>query len=111
MGIKNRNIVVAILLSIVTCGIYGLFWIYSLVTDAQKVIGESDILVLILCFFLPFVGYYMLEKKFAAACAEKGIEHTDNSILYLILGLVGLGIVDMCMVQNDLNKLADTDAE
>ena len=109
MGIKNRNIVVAILLSIVTCGIYGLYWIYAAVKDAQKVTGEADLLVLILCFFLPFVGFYMLEKKFAEACAAKGIEHSDNSILYLILGLVGLSIVDLIMVQNELNKLADAE--
>ena len=58
---------------------------------------------------MPFVGFYMLEKKFAEACAAKGIEHSDNSILYLILGLVGFSIVDLIMVQNDLNKLADAE--
>ena len=31
----------------------------------------------------------------------------DRSILYLILGFVGLGIVDYIMLQSDLNKVAD----
>ncbi len=117
MGIKNRNIVVAILLSIVTCGIYGIIWVIGAVKDAQKVTGEADIVVLLLCLFLPFIGFYMLEKKFTDACAAKGIEHKDNSVVYLILGLVvyiGFIIgptISLIMLQNDLNKLADTDAE
>ena len=47
------------------------------------------------------------EKKFAEGCAARGIAHSDNSIIYLILGLFGLGLVADCLLQNDLNKLAD----
>lgn len=107
MGIKNRNIVVAVLLSFVTCGIYGIFWCWNMYKDASKVIGEEKILTFILMLFLPFIGFYLLEKDFAAACASKGIEHKDNSVIYLILPFLSLAIVDYCLVQNDLNKLAD----
>ena len=30
MKIENRSIVKAILLSIITCGIYGIFWLYKM---------------------------------------------------------------------------------
>lgn len=107
MGIKKRNILVAILLSIVTCGIYGIFWYYNMYKDAAKVTGEEKILTFILMLLLPFIGFYLLEKDFAAGCAAKGIEHKDNSVLYLILSLICLVIVPVCMFQNDLNKIAD----
>ena len=108
MAIKERNIVVAIILTLVTCGIYGIYWTIMLAREAVSVKDPADnaLLEIVLMLFLPFVGIFMAEKKLAEGCAARGIAHTDNSILYLILGLVGLGIVNFCMMQNDLNKLA-----
>lgn len=108
MTIKNRNIVTAIILTIVTCGIYGIYWGVMLAREAVSVKDPADsaILEIVLVLFLPFIGFFLLEKKFAEGCAAKGISHSDNSVLYLILGLLGLGIVSYCMVQNDLNKLS-----
>lgn len=108
MAIKNRNIVTCILLTIITCGIYGIYWIIMMAREGVSVKDPADngILEIVLMLFLPFLGIFLVEKKFAEGCAEKGIAHNDNSILYLILGLVGLGIVPLCMLQSDLNKLA-----
>lgn len=108
MNIKERNIVTAIILTFVTCGIYGIYWTVCLAREAVSVKDPADdgLLEILLCIFLPFLGFFLAEQKFAAGCAEKGIDHKDNSIIYLILGLVGLGIVNFCMMQNDLNKLA-----
>ena len=108
MAIKERNIVVSRLLTVVTCGIYGIYWYIMLAKEGVSVKDPSDsgILEIVLMLFLPFLGIFLVEKKFAEGCAARGIPHNDNSILYLILGLVGLGIVGVCMLQNDLNKLA-----
>ena len=109
MTVTKRNIVTCILLSLITCGIYGIYWVIMLAREAVSVKDPSDsaVLEILLMLFLPFVGFYLAEQKLAQGCAEKGIEHKDNAILYLILGLVGLGIVNYCMMQNDLNKIAD----
>lgn len=103
----KRNIVVCILLTLVTCGIYGIYWAIMLAKEAVSVKDPADngLLEIVLMLFLPFLGFFLAEKKFAEGCQARGIEHNDNSILYLILGLVGLGIVNFCMLQNDLNKL------
>ena len=108
MAIKERNIIVSILLTVVTCGIYGIYWIVVMTKEAVSVKDPADsaILEIILMLFLPFLGIFMVEKKFAEGCAARGIAHSDNSVLYLILGLLGLGIVGVCMLQNDLNKIA-----
>ena len=112
MAIKERNIVTAVLLTLVTCGIYGIYWIVMMTKEAVSVKDPADnaILEIVLMLFLPFLGIFLLEKKFAEGCAARGIAHTDNSVLYLILGLFGLGIVGICMLQNDLNKLAKVEA-
>lgn len=108
MNIKSRNVVTALILSLVTCGIYGIYWGICLAREAVSVKDPSDsaMVEIILILFLPFVGFFMAEKKLAEGCAARGIEHKDNSVLYLVLGLVGLGIVDFCMLQSDLNKIA-----
>lgn len=108
MAIKERNIVTAILLTIVTCGIYGIYWAIMLAKEAVSVKDPADsaILEIVLMLFVPFLGFFLAEKKFAEGCAARGIPHSDNSVIYLVLGLFGLGIVNFCMMQNDLNKLA-----
>lgn len=109
MAIKQRNIVTCILLTLITCGIYGIYWTIMLAKEAVSVKDPADsgVLEIVLMLFLPFLGIFLCEKKLAEGCAEKGIAHTDNSVLYLILGLIGLGIVGICMLQSDLNKLAN----
>ena len=108
MNIKPRNIVTAIILTVITCGIYGIYWTIMVAREAVSVKDPADnaLLEIILMLFLPFVGYMMVEKKFSEGLAAQGVAHQDNSILYLVLALVGLGIVPMCMLQNDLNKCA-----
>lgn len=108
MNIKQRNIVTAIILSVVTCGIYGIYWVICLAREAVSVKDPADdgLLEIILMLFLPFLGFYLAEKKLAEGCTARGIAHNDNSVIYLVLGLVGLGIVNFCMMQSDLNKLA-----
>ena len=105
MNIKTRNIVVSLILSFVTCGIYALYWVFASTKEALALVGKDDILTVILCMFIPFIGFFLFEKKFAEGCAEQGIEHKENAILYLILGLV-FPIALPCLVQNELNKQA-----
>lgn len=110
MAIKERNIVTSIILTLITCGIYGIYWVIMMAREAVSVKDPSDsgILEIVLMLFLPFLGFYLSEQKLAQGCEAKGIPHKDNAILYLILGLLGLGIVNYCMLQNDLNKVAQT---
>ncbi len=88
MNITQRNIVTSILLTIVTCGIYGIYWIVVMVRDAVSVKDESDsaVLEIVLSLFFAPVGIFLTEKKFAEGCEAKGISHKDNSIIYLVLG-------------------------
>lgn len=108
MNIKQRNIVTAILLTLVTCGIYGIYWIICLTREAVSVKDSADsaVLEIVLMLFFPPIGMFLTEKKFAEGCQAQGITHKDNSVLYLVLSFIGLGIVPLIMLQSDLNKLA-----
>ena len=108
MIIKERNIVVCIILTLVTCGIYGIYWAICLARESVYLKDEKDdaLLEIILMILLPFLGFYLCEKKRHEGFLDKNLPTTDKSIIYLILGLFGLSIVNYCMLQNDLNLAA-----
>lgn len=111
--IKERNIVTCIILSIVTCGIYGLYWFITLTDDASRANDDPSftgvkafLLTLVTCGIYSFYWNYKIGKEMYEANQKRGIQTSDNSVLYLILGLFGLSIVTYCLVQNELNAIA-----
>ena len=67
----------ALLYTILTCGIYSLYWNYKM---GQRL--------------------YQIGKKYNK-------EINDNSVLYLLLSIFGLSIVSECLIQSDLNRFAE----
>lgn len=111
--IPKREIVVAILLTVLTCGIYGIYWFVKL-TDESNAASGSDaasgalaiVYTLITCGIYTIYWNYKMGQKMHEAGKRYGVEIVDNSVLYLILSLFGLGIVNYCLIQSDLNRLA-----
>lgn len=107
--LKNRNIALVIVLSIVTCGIYSLYWTYVTMDALDKEGGASNMPVIaqfLLLFF--YVGYILFglnaDANINAIKAKRGLPTTDNKILWLVLGLF-LPIVLVILVQNEINQL------
>jgi RNA polymerase subunit RPABC4/transcription elongation factor Spt4 len=107
-GIKHRSIVTAILLSIVTCGIYGIFWFISLTNDMNTLSGRVNdtnggtafLLTLVTCGIYGYIWAYKLGEKRDIVANEKG----SSNILYLILTFFGLGVVVYGLAQDTINK-------
>lgn len=113
-GIQRKEIVTAILLSLVTCGIYGIIWFISLTNDANTASGEPNqttggmafLFTILTCGIYSFYWCYQMGKKMEKAGRRYGKPISDNSILYLVLAIFGLGIVNYCLIQTDLNNLS-----
>lgn len=113
--VENRNIAVAVVLSIVTCGIYGIIWFISLVNDINTVCQDEKssqsggvvfLLSLVTCGIYSIIFFYQAGKRLEAAGKKYNLPISDNSVIYLVLALLGLGIVNYCLVQSDLNKFS-----
>ena len=110
--LKNRNIVTVILLSLVTCGIYGLYWIYTTAQELEDAgrsgSSMSPTVLLIVCLFFPYVGYLLFgmaaDQNLNNVRAQRGMPTVDNKVLYMVLGFV-IPIVLVILVQNEINKL------
>ena len=68
--------------------------------------GLSFILTLITCGIFGIYWAYKMGKALEMAKRNNGLTPTDNSVLYLILEIFGLGIVNYALMQNDLNQFA-----
>ncbi len=113
--VQNRNLVTCILLSIVTCGIYGIIWFINLVNDVNTVCQDDKssqsggmvfLLTLVTCGIYGYIWFYTAGKRMEAAGKKYQVGIADNSIIYLVLMILGLGIVDYCLIQSDLNKFS-----
>ena len=112
--IQQRNIAVCIILSIVTCGIYGIYWFYVLSNDTNTVFnavnatsgGGAFVLSLISCNIYGLYWAYKQGEKIDKAKTDRGIPSSNSGVIYLILCFVGLGIVAEALMQNELNSLS-----
>lgn len=113
--VENRSIALSIILSIITCGIYGLFWYAFMTDDVNKVSGEYDstsggltiLYSLLTCGLYKIYWSYKVGKQLYNAGSNCGKDISDNSILYLILSLFGLSIISDALIQNDLNSFSN----
>lgn len=115
--VTQRNAVVAILLTLVTCGIYGIYWFITLTNDVSKLSGDSSftggkhfLLSIITCGIWSYIWSYQVGKQLVEIQRKNNQTVTDNSTLYLILMVVGAGIVNYILVQNEVNKYAQQTA-
>lgn len=113
--IPVRSIPLAIVLSIITCGIYGLYWIYCVVTDLNTASGEVDDMSggLVILLGIVTCGIYMLYWYYKAGGKVNKIQYLNGrpqdgslGILYLLLAFFGLSIVTLALIQSELNKVA-----
>ena len=112
--IAKRDLVVAIILSIVTCGIYGIYWFIVMTEDVNTLTddhktsgGLAFVLTLITCGIYGYYWAYMMGKRIYEYQQKRGEIASDNSVLYLVLQIFGLGIVNYALIQTDLNKYAE----
>ena len=108
MGLTERNIVITIILSFVTCGIYAIYWVYKMLDELYTYTGQPssaavDIIIgLVTMWVWPAYKFAQLES---AANAKAGFPVEDKTIIYIILSVVGLSIVVDLLVQSNINKL------
>ena len=120
MTLEKKNIATCIILTFVTCGIYGIYWLYCMISDINTISGDSDSMSPIIVILLSIVtcGIYSVYwfYKAGALLDQKAIEFgrisENRSSLYLSLIIMGYFIPLLIMVvyillQNSINVIAD----
>ena len=104
----QRNIGTAILLSIITCGFYALYWMYKITQEITEYNNENanPTTELLLSMFTCGIYYLYWNYKMGKRIAQARSSSSDDSMLYLILAFFGLGIVSLAIMQNNMNNMA-----
>lgn len=119
----NRSLFIYILLSIVTCGIYNFFFIYSLARDVNTACdGDGQqtsglvkylLLSLITCGIYAYVWQYSLGNRLAENARRYGMTFQENGTTVLMWDLFGVllcGIgpfIAMNILIKNTNRICD----
>ena len=106
--IKERNIVIAIILSLITCGIYFIYWMIKVNDEVLELSGKkgSSGLVVFILHLVTFgiYGFYWAYKMGECVDKMKDVQNGYTSILYLVLAILGLNVVDVALIQDAINN-------
>ncbi len=109
---ERRSIALCIILSFVTFGFYLIYWKYTLCKKIRAWCGESEdcageTACLVLVPFYSLYWMYTRGKKMFEASQARSFYMQDNSVVYLLLDIFGLGLISYGLIQNEFNKIAD----
>jgi hypothetical protein len=101
-----------IIFAIITCGIYGLYWIYVTNKQINQLLGREDVgdgMVILSWFCGPVLWYiwYKWDKSLIDVSLQNNKNYKANFILWIVLHvLAGVGLfVCMFQVQDLLNSI------
>ena len=108
--LEEENITKNVLLSIITFGVYGYIWLYRMSKNIKCFKNDQSSLTgeLLCLLFVPFYMLYWIytrEKAIKFQADSRSLQISDNAALYLVLSLLGLSIVSIALMQNDLNTV------
>ncbi len=108
---RPRSIILAIVLSVVTCGIYSLFWVVSINNDLNEMTedqgGMGGAAVILLSLVTCGIYYLYWLYKMGNKCDDIGQVNGSKGILCLLLGIFGLSIISLAIMQDSINKAVD----
>lgn len=113
--IERRSIALFVVLTIITCGIFGYYWLYLLARDKNNVSGDPGALSpgLVVLFSIITCGIFLMYWSYTAGDlidkirVRQGYPSGYKAILYLILSIVGLAVITLALLQNDFNEMVD----
>lgn len=113
--IEKRGVALAIILSIITCGIYTIYWFIKLNDEINQLDGDANsvsggvafLLTLVTCGIYGLYWMYKMGDKLDNIHLRKGFPTQSRGIVYLILSLFGFNIVSYALMQDSLNKVID----
>ena len=113
MIIQKRSIALCIIFSIITCGIYEYYWIAKLNDEVNALAGRPNttsggmvvLFSIITCGIYELYWLYKMGEVVEETRARQGRPGNSSNVIYLVLGIIGLGIVSLSLMQNENNEI------
>ena len=114
----RRDPALTLVLIFITCGLYWLYFIYTVSREVAEFRGEQDyspgveiLLTIVTCGLWNVYWDYRMGKHMAQMCQTVLLPSTDNATLYVVLDLLGIGglasvgVVNAVLQQDTLNRI------
>ena len=105
---KKREIALAIVFSLITCGIYSIYWMMKINNESLVLANEegpSGVVVLLLTLLTCGIyGYFWSYKMGVCVDKMKNNQSGTTGFLFIVLSLFGLGIVNYVISQDAINN-------
>jgi len=111
--IERRSVALAIILSIITCGIYFYYWLHRIMDTLYRANGRPStagmdiVLTIITCGIYGIYLMYKAGKLEAELYAKLGLGIKDDSLVYLLITIFGFSVIAYAILQNNINQLPD----
>ena len=110
---KKRNVALCVIFSIVTFGIYGLYWLAQInncaneLADPPKKTGGVIVVLLtiVTCGLYGIYWAYKMGGLLDEALAKRSMPTQNRSVMYLILAVIQLGFVGWILMQSTINSM------
>ena len=115
--VKEKSIGLCVVLSIVTCGIYGIYWLYTIAHDLNDLCESQNqekgaepglvvVLGIVTCGIYSLYYLWKAGKMVASLTRSNGQHPSDDSIVLMVLSLLQLSLVSYCILQSHINGFA-----
>lgn len=108
----HRDVAVSIILTLVTCGFYHLYWVYKMYGEVAADLGRDDInpaleilFSILSCGIYGIFLAYKYPKLINEMQARRGMPVNDFSVMSLVFACFGFHVVSHAIMQNELNRI------
>ena len=113
-SVHERNIVLYIILSIVTCGIFAVYWFYAMAQDVNNLADAQNkprgvdplvaVLLLIVTCGIYGIYYFWKEGNVLASLSYPNYKPSNDAAIMAILSIF-VEIISLVILQSDLNDI------
>ncbi len=107
---KKRSVLAVVLFSIITLGIYEIYWYYVMTEDMNaKDSTKPNVTNFIIAILLGIItcGIYLIYWQFRFYEKSDAVTKKSNMIVYFILAFFGFSIISNALLQNDVNQMVE----
>ncbi len=107
-GIKERSVILGIVFSFISCGFYSIYWMYCCNNEINQLSGDTEAVSggWVILFTFITMGIYGIYWAYQMGRRNDRITGRDDKshILFVVLSILGLSIVVMAIMQDNINK-------
>ena len=118
LNIEKRSIWLAVLLSVVSFGLYGSYWMIQMTDETHALLGRKTtasggvgfLYAILTCGLYFFYWIYKMMESINQAKANRGMQHDDGlPIFSILLAFFGFGFIPVILLQSSINDIISHD--